>query len=452
MNFLRKIVKNEFLLSVVLLFTSSVFAHIISFIFSFILARIYGPDDWSDFTLFSSLSFLLGIMVTGKYEFALFLPRNEKRRNEVLILCLGLPVIVTAFLYIPFTALYFLDLNPFNSYKIEVIFYLPLVACLMGMQNAFFAWYNSTEQYKRMFYPRLLRSSLVHSSQSVLGWAGQGANGLWQGFVGGHFITSIFFYVTNINVLVDNFKNPRLLVHLFGLARLYKKYPRFFILSELLNFLASQLPVFFLAFFFESTVLGEYGFAHRFVILPAVLVAGSVNKAFLQKSSQQSFESAGLVAFQIFKKMILLSVVPFAFLFFWAEDVFVLFFGERWAGGGEIISIIVPWLLVMFVAVPISSIFPAHEKQKEAMFANMVLFSSRFISLFIGAYYFQSVTVTFILYTIVGVVYWLSLCLYIFKKTGISLYKPLLFISFVCFTVFAFFGIIHFLIEADVFY
>jgi len=412
-----------FFKNVLQLFSSSIFAHIVSFVFSFLLARLYSPTYWADFTLFSTVSHVCGIVVTGKYEFALFIPRDIKKRNLLFMLSTFVSIFSAFILLLIATVLFLIGYNPFINYGIYILFVFPVLAGLVGIQNSFFAWYNSNQQYGRMFYPRFYRSSFVNSSQSVLGVLGCRINGLWMGFIAGHVMSTVYFYSTNFKALWEIFKYKNKRLYLIALMKQYQNYPKFFLPSEVLDFLSSQLPILLFAYFFEESVLGQYGFAFRFVILPLILIAASVNKVFLERSAQQSLKSAGELAFEICKRTSLLIVVPFCILFFSADMLFDLFFGEKWVPAGEFIQILSPWLAMMFIAVPISSFFAAKEKQKQSMLANSVLLSVRFLALWIGCYFFHNPKIALVLYSTVGFFYWVGICVYIFKKTDFPLLK-----------------------------
>lgn len=427
------------------LFSSSIFAHIVSFSFSFLLARIYSPTYWADFTLFNVIAHVFGIIANGKFEFALFLPRDTQKQDLLFLLSilvsLGSFIVMMLFVFL----LYIWDISPFENYSIRVWFVFPALASLVGVQNSFFAWYNSKREYARMFLPRLFRSSFVNSSQSLMGFVGYKLNGLWVGFVVGHFLNTAFFVVTNLRQLVHICHYKRKKLYLFALLRFYRNYPKYFMLSEILDFLSSQLPIVFFAYFFDSTVLGQYGFAFRFVVLPLVLVAASVNKVFLERSAKQSMVSAGELAFEILKKTSLLIVVPFFCLLFGADYIFVSFFGDKWQQAGEFVQLLSPWLAMMFISVPISSFFAAKEKQKQGLLANIILLSARGIALFVGAVYYESPYYSLMLYSLVGFTYWTLICAYIFTKTGVPLLQVFWYFVKVFGPVYLFFQSLYFL-------
>ena len=69
--------KSEFNKNVFTLIKGTTLAQLIVILASPILTRIYTPEDFGVFALFSSALLILGAVATGKYELALMFPRKK---------------------------------------------------------------------------------------------------------------------------------------------------------------------------------------------------------------------------------------------------------------------------------------------------------------------------------------------------------------------------------------
>jgi O-antigen/teichoic acid export membrane protein len=67
-----------------------------------------------------------------------------------------------------------------------------------------------------------------------------------------------------------------------------------------------------------------------------------------------------------------LSIIPFSVIFFFGEEIFVFVFGSQWAYSGQISEIIAPWLMVNFIASPISTVPLVIGKQRLFFWLGLV--------------------------------------------------------------------------------
>ena len=70
--------KSEFGRNVLTLMTGTTIAQAIPIAISPILTRIYTPEDFGVFALYISISTIFAVIVTGRYELAIMLPKKNK--------------------------------------------------------------------------------------------------------------------------------------------------------------------------------------------------------------------------------------------------------------------------------------------------------------------------------------------------------------------------------------
>ena len=73
------------------------------------------------------------------------------------------------------------------------------------------------------------------------------------------------------------------------------------------------------------------------------------------------------------KRLLLIGIPIFGILFFIVEDLFAFVFGEVWRVAGEYAKIIMPLILIRFIAMPLSLTYIALERQKLALFMQILL-------------------------------------------------------------------------------
>ena len=77
----------EFYKIILLLGSSSFFAQLITFLGSMFLARIYSVNGFGLYALFVSIASILSVIVSGKYELAILLPKYDKDAQQIMFLC-----------------------------------------------------------------------------------------------------------------------------------------------------------------------------------------------------------------------------------------------------------------------------------------------------------------------------------------------------------------------------
>ena len=90
--------KSEFSRNVFTLVSGTAIAQFISIAASLIISRLYTPDDFGVFTIFISIASLISLLLAGRYELAINLPKSDNEGLNVLGLSIKLNLIISFFL------------------------------------------------------------------------------------------------------------------------------------------------------------------------------------------------------------------------------------------------------------------------------------------------------------------------------------------------------------------
>ena len=100
--------KSEFSRNVFTLVSGTAIAQFISIAASLIISRLYTPDDFGVFTIFISIASLISLLLAGRYELAINLPKSDNEGLNVLGLSIKLNLIISFFLFILSLLLFFI--------------------------------------------------------------------------------------------------------------------------------------------------------------------------------------------------------------------------------------------------------------------------------------------------------------------------------------------------------
>ena len=84
-------------------------AQIIAIATSPILTRVYSPENFNIFGLYLGISTILGVIITGRYEMAILLPKRDNNAVNVLGLSILISMIVSFLIFLTFIILAFFN-------------------------------------------------------------------------------------------------------------------------------------------------------------------------------------------------------------------------------------------------------------------------------------------------------------------------------------------------------
>ena len=139
------------------------------------------------------------------------------------------------------------------------------------------------------------------------------------------------------------------------MAGKYRSHPTFLIASQGAGALYLQLPVLLISSAYGSAAAGSYGMAMRLITLPTQTLANALGAVFRQQAAEAYQQRGEFV--DLFKKTFFaavgISVVPFALLFFYVDDLLVYFLGEPWTLAGQLAQVLTILGWVGFFSTPI---------------------------------------------------------------------------------------------------
>ncbi len=392
------------------LFGSSFIAQLIPFGVLPVLTRIYSPEDFGFWAYFLSISGIFSILMTGNYEFAIVLPKDD---DEALNVTAG-ALLITVMFFIAGLIIF-----PFFT---GITFALWI--CVMGLSMALFRissyWNNRCNRFGKIGTGNISRSFSASAVQLFNGfYFFKNYSGLASG--------SVIGYMTGTAVqsagLAGKFASAKGAVsrkRILSSASRYKKFPKYFMPAEFLNFVSTSVPVLFLTNLFDAAVTGLYSVPHKFINTPLTMLGSSISQAYFKKTNdlKNAGHDLGYTTADIYKKLLMLGIVPLSIIAGYGDIIFGFLLGPQWKMSGVYAALLAPWMLMVFVASPISIVFATLEKQEISLKLNALLLSVRVLSFVIGGIVFRNALLAVFLFGASGFVYWLYFSFYVIKVSG----------------------------------
>lgn len=418
---------SNFIANVLKLVSGSVTAQILGILLVPLITRIYSPDDLGIFQLFLSVSGILVIFSTFSYQFAIMLPKTEEDSANVAFLCailVTLVSILTAVAIIIFPKDIEHIINSPGSSK--YLIYLPAIIFFNGLFFVQNYWLSRKIRFGVIAGSRILNTLSTKVFQLAIPIWSVSPLGLIAGYVVGYGFADLFM-LKGAKEDLGIFKKVSI-KKMKEMAVQYKNFPLFSSWSTLANTISPQVPTFLLAYFYSTSVVGYFSLANQVVNMPMGILGTAIQQVFFQKISEvKNGNGKGdmkVIVGEVYKKLILIGIFPMILLLILGEEIFTFAFGKSWYISGTYVKILVPWIFLVFLSSPISTLYSVFEKQKVWLTFSIFLLISRVVALAIGGTY-GSPEVALGLFSLTGVIFWLWNNAYLLNLVGISKWESI---------------------------
>lgn len=348
---------SEFRRNFLALFSGTTLAQVIPFLFAIILARVFSTEDYAIFGLYIAIFEVLAIVVAGRYELTIVLPKKDSDASQLVygavIIALVFSIIVLV-LTLLFNDNLSLALN--NPALAPYLYFLPLSLFFYAVTRVL---NNYLIRHKK--FTAIAKYKLSHKTGEAVGALGFGtlkwSNGLILGDIFGRFLLAALSVYSAIKTGI---KETR-----FSFSRMkemlavYKDFPIYNSFPAVFNSMATLLPVFLISRFYNEELTGSFNFARTILVAPLALISASVSQILSQKLAQLVNEKKSI--FQFLKPvgmvLVVLAILMIGILYPFAEVLFGFVFGEKWNVSGQISSVLVFAFALQFVLTALYPVF-----------------------------------------------------------------------------------------------
>lgn len=369
--------------------TGTGLAQAITILFSPVLTRIFTPEEFGIFYLFSAIADIVFVPATGKYELATLIPEEDKEATNTM----WTAGILATFSSILLLILIYLLKERIGNWVnepliIPYLYWLPVFVFIRGWMLSFHYWHNRQKRFKIITGSKILEVSTNVFSRIGLGLMNFGTTGLIVGVLLGRVTTLsnyFYFWKKKDASFFPNFSTSSF----FKQLKRFKNFPINMVPAGLFNISSIQLPNILIKLFYTATTLGHYGFMNRIIRTPMGIIGKSFDEVFKQKASEELriVGNCKNIFYKTLKKLLILSILPFTLFYFIAPPLFDFVFGSEWRIAGEYARIFTIPLFINFSVSSLSSIFYLKEKTRLFSRLNLLQLTLVIFAFFICHYY-----------------------------------------------------------------
>lgn len=371
----RKFKSNIFFQNIALVASGNIGAKLIGILSAPVITRIYTPEDYGIFAIFTSIVGILGTFSTLRYHVTIPIAQNEKLADNLLKLSflisfslsflLGLIIIIGGkFLTEQFGLT---QIKPF-------LWILPLALFGQGIYHSLSNWAVRRKYFRVITRTKISQNISSSAIKILLGLLGIKPLGLLLGIIALETAGIRSILKKFLKEKSDFFKTFSLSGIKYAAIR-YKKFPLLQTWSYLFLNLGLQLPVIFIARIYDLKVSGVFGLAQTIINLPLILIVRSVTEVYYGEIAQYGKQNP----FKIYKltksvitKMALLSLIPLSIIVIAGPLVFSVIFGKEWYDAGIYARFLSIFIFANIISSPIPNILYVMEKQSLDLVMNFI--------------------------------------------------------------------------------
>ncbi|MEW9679322.1 lipopolysaccharide biosynthesis protein [Pseudomonas sp. TE50-2] len=352
----RFLPQSNFAKSVMTLMTGTGLAQLLPLILSPVLTRLYTPQDFGVFALYGSICAILAVLVTGKYELAIVVPRRDVEAANLVAVTFISTIVISFFLLIIVLVCNRAIVTSLGHPEMAPWFYLvPLATLILGCYFALNFWANRRGRYKGMAVSRVVQSGAGIAVQLAAGASKIGSLGL----IGGQLLGQV---LSTLSLALSLQENDRRLFRRVSLkrmrcvARKYIGYPKFMVPGQVMSVGATEMPLLLLTVFYGAGVAGFYSLAQRVMAAPLSLVANAIGDVYRQRAAGQYADTGECrdIFLGSLKRLLIFAFLPMLPVLLCGPSLFVLIFGDAWRPAGEIASLLSVLVFFQTLSSPLS--------------------------------------------------------------------------------------------------
>lgn len=380
------------------------------------LTRLYTPEDFGTAAVFTSIVGVIAVVASLRYQLAVPVPEDDSEALHVLVLA-GLLALLSAAV-LGLALLTFSDriatavpsIGPF-------LWLMPASVLAIGLYQALSYWAIRKQAFGLMARTRLTQSGLAVATQLAVGVLGAGPLGLILGQVIGRSAGTVRL-LQHTWVSAKTSRAALSVRRLRWVAVRYSRFPLYSTWTGLTNSLGREAPALVLAALFGATTTGHFALGARVLQAPMTLVGEAIGQVFFARAADasRSGELRELVL-TVLEQLLRIGMPAITVIALAAPELFSLVFGPLWRTAGVYAQWFAPWLILVFVTSPMSTLPSVLERQRPELAFQVALLASRIGALAIGGVRGDAM-LAIALFSIVSAANWFTFLLWTVRIAG----------------------------------
>jgi O-antigen/teichoic acid export membrane protein len=360
------------------------------------LTRLFSPEDFGLYGVFVAISSVLGMIINGRFEIAILLPKLDDEAKSVYSISLLTCFVLSTLVAILGSAISFLF---FKDYLILMLWVL-LAIVFQGLLQPSQRWLLKENNFKKLTISRVAGSLITVGLSVLLAYLGYGYKGLILGKIAGLILEGL---------VAGAFHRLSFLRYGFDreIFRKYNGFLKFSSLESLVNNGFKQLPILILSAWFSEAMAGFFTLAMNAISRPSGMLSQAIGQVFFARAAKMEGNTLEVFFLKNLRFTFFLGIVPSLIIVLWGPALFSLVFGDEWFESGIYAQWLMPFVFITFLKAPVSAVIDLKNKMSSNLLFETAFLVNTIISFWIGIIYNDAllgVTIFSISNSVVGLI------------------------------------------------
>ena len=341
-----------FVRSLLTLFSGTVIAQGIPFLFAPVIARQYSAEQFAVFGSLMAVFSILNVVAAGRYEMAVMVPRDDEEAGQIvrgaITISLITGTLALVMLWVVGGSMRLGSLLPGFPQVVTTAAVLTLMA---GMQVTAQQWLLRKGRFGAVARFKVVQAVAITAATVLLGHFH-----VEFGLERGYLIGWVFFAVLTLGWVWSRVPLPG---HWSwqgmktALAR-YKEWPLVNTWPALINAIASGMATFFVVAYYPVEVSGQHNFARQYLLVPISMITVALGQVLFARGAARVREGQPLLPElrSVLKVLVPLAIFGGVLLSFAGIPLFSWLFGRQWAEAGSFARLLIWGYVAQLIASP----------------------------------------------------------------------------------------------------
>ncbi|MDW7747884.1 lipopolysaccharide biosynthesis protein [Halomonas sp.] len=407
-NAAKCLTSSKFVRNVAIVATGTAGAQAITMAFAPIITRLYGPEAFGVFGIYTAILAVLTPLSALSYPTAIVLPKRDADAMKLVRLSIGVALGMT--LLAALILLLFKDsiVSAFNLHAVDsFILLLPLAMLFSAAMGVMNQWIIRKKQFKIKAKVAVLQALWINLAKAGIGFFTPIAAVLVFIATAGSALHALMLWA-NIRKNpeagmsksdVDSIEDE---ASITSLAWRHRDFAYYRTPQVVLNAASKSLPVLMLASFFGPAPAGFYALGKLVLGIPTTLIGQSVAAVFYPRINEAVLngESPYKLLIKATAALAVVGVLPFATVIAFGPWLFSFVFGQEWYTAGVYAQWLALWSYFGFINRPSVGAIPVLSLQGFFLAYEIMSIGIRAGSLFLGFLMFESALIAVALFSL----------------------------------------------------
>lgn len=317
--------------------------------------RLYSPEDFSTLAVFTGIIAILSVGTCLRFDIAVPLPLEEKEGAAIVLLSAGIALainltLLASVLLLPGTIAGWLGHPELAPY----LWLVPIATFFAGAYSTLQFWFVRRKQFGQLARNRIMQAAGSSATQIGLGMAGAAPLGLLLGQLVNSGVGAVrlgwrFAHDEATTLKSVSWRD------IARIARRYDRFPKFSTLEAMCNSAAIYLPIILLSAWATGPEAGYLSLGMYAMQVPMSLIGNAVSQVYMSRGPAEARAGTlGQFTAEVLSGLLKSGVGPIICIGIVAPELFRLVFGSEWIRAGVLVTWMVPWFILQFLASPIS--------------------------------------------------------------------------------------------------